>query len=248
MKTTRTIGGVVLLCALVISALAAPNASAMKTYTCAKTNPPTGGEWANAHCSGAPKSGQAYTHAVFNKNTNVTFTNAETKEAESAPAHFFVAKLHGVSEVEVNCTSVTGTGEAENVEESGVWHGRGTATMKFGGCTANHACTVTVAEAPLKDETVEGLASEGVGVKFSAKTGTTLTTFTFAGASCPLKAFGAIPVAGSAIATANGEAKGFGATWFFGLLDFLTVGGESAEFTSWWTPKGENGNALVWTR
>jgi hypothetical protein len=246
----KAIVGLALLCSLAFCALAAQGAAAaghgQTAFTCAEVQ--VNGEYSDAHCDNALVGGK-YAHLGFTQTTNITLTNAATaNETKSAqPAHLFVNELHGVKEVEVNCTTVTGTGEATNSETGGIMKASGSGTIEFTGCTANHSCTVTVAPTPVKAETVEGLASEGMGLKFEPKTGTVFTKLTFTGTSCPLKAFGAISVEGSTIGTAHNEPKGEGATVYFGSMNSLTIGGQTPVFEGIATLRGPNGNALVAT-
>jgi hypothetical protein len=88
-----------------------------------------------------------------------------------------------------------------------------------------------------------------MGLKFEP-VGTNFTTITFTGASCGLRLFPNIPVKGSAIATANGEPTGEGATAKFAPtneMEALTVGGEPGELTGTATLTGPSGNALSLT-
>jgi hypothetical protein len=246
----KALVGLALLCVLPCYAFVAQGAIAagkgQTTYTCAEVQ--VDGEFSDAHCDD-PLVGGKYAHLAFTQTTAITVTNAATEnETKSAArAHLFVSELHGVKEVEVNCTTVSGTGEASNSETGGLMKASGSGTINFTGCTANHACTVSISETPVKGETVEGLASEGMGLKLEPKTGTVFTKITFTGTSCPLKAFGAIPIEGSTIGTAHGEPKGEGATVYFGEMNSLTIGGQSPEFTARCTDKGPNGNALLRT-
>ncbi len=246
----KAVIGLALLCSLAFCALVAQGAAAagagQTAFTCGEASGT--GEYSDAHCDNAASGGKFHHVAIpANTSTAITLTNGgtanETKEA--TPAHLFVAKLHGVAEVEVNCSTVSGSGTMENTETGGIMKASGSGTISWSGCTANHGCTVAIENTSVKAETVEGLAEEGHGLKFSPQTGSLFTKVTFTGTGCPLKAFGAIPVEGSTIATAHGEAKGGGATAYFGTMNSLTVGGESAEFTGKATLKGPNGNALV---
>jgi hypothetical protein len=251
----KAVIGLALLCSLAFCAVVAQGAAAEQTvFTCA---PGAGAaptkDFTDAHCDNTVEPGKGTFHHVTiekGKKTEITLTNSATEnETKSAArAHLFISKLHGVSEVEVNCTTISGTGTMENTETSGVMGASGEGTIKFTGCTANKNCTVAEPiETAVKGALVEGLSSEGMGLKFEPKTGTTFTSITFSGASCPLKAFGAIPVAGSTIGTAHGEPKGEGATVYFGEMGSITVGGETASLEGKVTLKGPNGNALTAT-
>jgi hypothetical protein len=245
----KAIVGLALLCSLAFCALAAQGATAagkgQTAFTCAKVGV---GDHTDAHCDNTGPG--EWGHVAFTGPTKITLTNVATEnETKSAThTHIFLNLLHGSSEVEINCTTVSGTGEMENSEAGGIMKSSGSGTIEFTGCTANHSCTVTVAPTPVKFETIEGLSpEEGHGLKFLPKTGTVFTSFTFAGTACPLKAFGAIPVEGSTIATMHGEPKGEGATAYFGSMNSLTIGGQTPVFEGIVTLRGPSGNALVFT-
>jgi hypothetical protein len=246
----KAIVGLALLCSLAFCALAAQGAAAaghgQTAFTCAKVI--GGADHTDAHCDNTGPG--EWGHVAFTGPTKITLTNEATAEKTTAaqPAHLFVSELHGVKEVEVNCTTVSGTGEAENSEAEGIMKASGSGTIEFTGCTANHSCTVTVKATPVKAELVEGLSpGEGMGLKFVPKTGTQFTTLTFTGSACPLKAFGAIPVEGSTIGTAHNEPQGEGATVYFGTMNSLTIGGQTPVFEGIATLRGPSGNALVST-
>ncbi len=249
----KAVIGLALLCSLAFCAIVAQGAAAEQTaFTCAPgAGSGTTSDFSDAHCDNTVKTGTGSFHHVEipkNTSTEITLTNAATEnETKSAtPAHLFVTKLHGIAEVEVNCSTVAGTGTMENTEVGGVMGASGKGTIKFTGCTANHNCTVAEPiEAKVKTELVDGLASSGMGQKVEPQTaGGPFTSITFLGASCPLKLFGAIPVAGSTIGTAHGEPNGMGATLYFGEMNSVTVGGEPVGLTGKVTLKGPNGNAI----
>jgi hypothetical protein len=239
------------MCALLLCAVAAQGASAagQTIFECSKSA--TTKAFSDAHCDTANASGEYGTVAF--PGGAIKLTNKATKNAttEATIATLKIAELHGVANVVVECTEVSGTGEAANSETGGVMTGSGSGTIEFhsgggGNCTTNQTgCTVKVAAVGAKAESIQPSASE-MGLKFSA-TGTNFTTTTFEG-TCSLHLFNAIPVKGSTIATANGEANGHGATaWFIeGSMNSLTVGGEPAQLIGKATlSSSATGNALV---
>ncbi len=254
----KAVIGLALLCSLAFCAVVAQGAAAEQTaFTCAPgAGSGTTKEFTDAHCDNTVEPGHGTFHHVeipVLTNTEITLTNGATEnETKSATrAHLFVAKLHGVAEVEVNCKKVNGTGTMENTNTGGVMGASGKGIIKFEECEANHGCTVAEPiEAKVKAELVEKLAPEekGMGLKFEPQVaGGTFTSITFLGTGCPLKAFGAIPAAGSTIGTAHGEPTGMGATVYIGENNSITVGGEPAQLTGRVTLKGPNGNALTAT-
>jgi hypothetical protein len=168
----------------------------------------------------------------------------------------------------IECSNVEGTGTAFNELSGAIHRGKGKLPAKFNngtgvlchtnqtGCVGGTATVgAKVSEIKLSAESVEGtsLKEEGVsgghGLKLFPTTGTQFGTVTFEG-TCGLHAFGAIPIAGSAIATAGGSPEGRGATLFFvpGEMNSLTVGGSVAQLEGKDTIKrNSTGNGLVLT-
>ncbi len=225
------------LTACLLGVVAASGASALTAVTCGGV---VNGGWNDANCETATPGSGAFGHITFTGATKTTLEN-------DAPLEVTMAKLHGFSNVEISCAKVSGSGTIENFEGVTVV---GTGKVALSECTTNQAaCSVSVAETEFEFEAVAPEA-EAVGLKFKAKSpATKITTVTFSGGTCGLKAFGPIPVAGSATATASGEPKGSGAQTVFsgGTMSALTVGGETAVPTGKVTIKGPNGNRIVIT-
>jgi hypothetical protein len=267
MTGRRVVIGLSLLCALALSAFAAPSAFAERgqtAFTCAKEEGVRNFE--DPHCDKTATGTGEYGHVAITEKTNISLTNHNTKNntTEHTPAFLHAAKLHGVANVEIECTTVHGTGTMENKVE-GVMRATGEGTIEFegnprlvpptdtGNCWTNQSgCTVKPGKVETKAKTIETAAvggmEAGMGLEFSPKTGTKFTTVTFEG-SCGLKSFGAIPVEGSVVGTAEGVPNGMGATISFANtgLGNLKVGGEPAELTGTATIVGPNGNALTAT-
>jgi hypothetical protein len=258
MKQRKTVVGLMMLCALVVSAVVAQGAQAkgQTAFTCAPTT--NGGPgFSDAHCDNAVETGAKFVHAVIAPGTitNITLTNAavtnETKDPEPAVLSL-TGPLHGVNAVTVTCTTVAGTGTMENVAGPPM-EAKGEGTIKFSGCTTNatNCTTPNTIEAKVKGHSVE--TADGMGLKFEPK-GTNFAELNFAGTGCALKPFTNIPVAGNVTGTAHGEPNGSGATAYFlanvegkPAMEALTVGGVAADITGIVTLKGENGNALTLT-
>jgi hypothetical protein len=237
----RVIISIAFLSACLFAAFAAPGASAVTGFTC---KPAMAGDHNGQNCEKKVTAGTgSMAHVPFTGSTLAVYKN-------DPPEKLTVAKLHGFSSVEVSCASGGGTGTVENKEVGTEKKFVGTGKIAFTECTTNQAgCTTAkVAEAAIKFESVEGLAEEGVGLKFQPSSGTNLTTVNFEG-TCGLHSFGAIPVAGSTIATASGEPKGIGAETVFsgGTMSSLTVGAEPAVLAGKVTIKGPDGDLLVTT-
>jgi hypothetical protein len=257
MTGRKTVVGLMMLCALVLSAVVAQGAQAkgQTAFTCAPTS--SGAGFSDAHCDNAVETGAKFNHVAVAPGTvtSITLTNAatknETKEATSAVLSL-TGPLHGVSAVTVTCTTVAGTGTMENVAGPPM-EAKGEGTIKFSGCTTNatNCTTPNTIEAKVKGHSVE--TADGMGLKFEPK-GTNFAELNFAGTGCALKPFTNIPVAGNVTATAHGEANGKGATAYLKkneegkvATQALTVGGVAADIEGIATLKGENGNALTLT-
>jgi hypothetical protein len=251
----RRIGliGLALLCALAVGAVASQAASAKGTtaFTC-KPGPGEAG-FEDAHCDRATSSKEKvkFVHeGITGKTENVLVTNAATanETKSSTIAVMKVAKLHGISEIVIDCATVEGSGTMENKLVSEVMQVVGSGTMKFSGCTTNKAgCTVTIADTPLTGTTVEKSETE-MGYEVKPASGSIFTTVTFTGASCSLKAFGAIPVEGTSIATEGTEPLGHGGTLeMTEAMSSLRVGGEPATIAGKLTFAMEKGNTLTLT-
>ncbi len=262
MNRNRSLIPISIICALLAGAVVAQSAMAEVTgrtlFECSKSA--TTKTFSDPHCDKTTGTLE-YGHVLFpSVKTLISVSNAETAAETKEPttAVLSIPKIHGLSNVVVECTNVEGTGEALNSESGEVMKGSAVGTVRFNdgagvNCSTNQAkCTAKVAEVNFKAETVEGLAPEktGVGLKIEPATGTTFTTISFEG-TCGLHAFGAIPITGSTIATAGGEPTGVGATETFTTtneMNGLKVGGESGQMTGKTTVRRvSTGNAIVWT-
>jgi hypothetical protein len=256
MTRRRSVVGLTVLCALVLSAVAAQGAQAERgqtAFTCAST---TGGGlgFSDAHCDHAVSTGATFEHKSIaaGSETNITLTDDATQAKLT-----LTGPLHGINGVTVTCQKVAGKGAMENVavNANGVMEAKGEVAVNFSECATTPAtCTV---EEPIELEarahTVQ--TSDGMGLKFEPLVGAgEFTDLAFHGSSCALRFFPSIPVDGNVIATAGGEPNGRGATaWFLKdeagrvAMEELTVGGEPAHFENVITTKGPNGNPLVLT-
>lgn len=266
MMRLRTTIGPVLICALAISALAAQDASAegngqtiFECSTSAATR-----EFSDAHCDNT--GGSTFGHVQFPESTTaITLTNGATKNSttEATTAVFKIASLHGFSKVVVECSNVEATGTARNSTLDFVMKGSGSGTIKFNdgigsfcrtnqaGCEiGNSAQGASISLILFEFETVEGLTLREGGVPGGHGLKIQLPgSIRFEGI-CGLHSFGAIPLAGSSIATAGGTRQGRGATTWFneGEMNSLTVGGQSAQLVGKVTLKRDiPGNALTLT-
>ncbi len=256
MTRSKAFVGVLLLCALVFSALGAANASAkkgFKTFTCAFVF--SGGEFGGGHCN---KKGTAWAHVVFNKNTTITAVNKRTKgeEETSEEEETVQAELSGAIsgvEVKIDAKEVAGSGNAENKEVEGVWEGTGSETLEYKELTVTKPSGCTV-KAPItlkatRTTKVISESPEEMGLEYKPLEGESFGSFTLEGKECPLNGT-SLKVSGTFVATAGGTPNGSGG--LFQVTPAMTkstlkLGGNAAELQQRITLRGENGNPLVYT-
>jgi hypothetical protein len=186
----KTILSMCMLCALAVAGFAAQSASAQTAYTCLKI---AGGPFATDHCTtqGPPKE---YAHVEIAIPTNITGTGGTTK---------LKSVQSGVT-LELQSTSLTGTGSMENVEEGGEMVAKGTGVIKYKGVTvtqpAGKGCVVTGGEVVTKElaASTKGLTNE---LKFTPKAGETAAFAEFTVSSCSIAAL-------NHLYTAKGSVKG----------------------------------------
>jgi hypothetical protein len=222
--------GFSLLCALVLCAFAAQSASAVPAKnTTAFTCVENGGvkDFEDPHCDKKGEAGGGkfgHVSIPLNQTTEITVTNAKTKNMtkESSPT-VFKFELGG-EEVEISCKTVHGLGTLHNVEPIGKEHKvTGTLTIKVTECKVEKPANCFVKE-PIEYKTefegVEGLGPEANthGIEFRPHVGGggALVTIAFEGPKCVLNGKVA-PVVGTMIATGtpNPKEKHSGATLKF---------------------------------
>jgi hypothetical protein len=121
MIQTRTLVGLCMLCALLVSAFAAQGASASKgttAFTCVKEDP--GGPLFGAHCL-ASGSGEKYKHVAIAQDTTtpieVTAANTKNNTTETSSTKIKMTIAGAVTELEA--TALDGEGWMENKVEPG---------------------------------------------------------------------------------------------------------------------------------
>lgn len=189
----KALGGLALLCALALCAVAAPNASAgfgLTAYTCVANG--GANDFSDPHCANhvTPGTG-SYGHVLIETwfPTRVEGSNATTKGEGAEPA-VINSVIAGVA-TEIKCASVTGTGEGENQEVSAAVHFWYMFTLKlFSSCTvekpAGKGCTVKGGQFEtneLKGETFGEAPPEAMGLKIKPASGTVLAPITIEGCS-----------------------------------------------------------------
>lgn len=188
MTGRKSIVGLCMLCALVFSAFAAQSASAAGTtaFTCVEVAPKAGvtAGFKTTDCKEATEVGENVhsEHKEITTKTNLSGTGG-------------ITKLHSVIsgvEVELEATSVSGSGSMENALAGGVMEAKGTGTITYEGVTAikpagigckvfeNEALTVEkmVSTKELKAATVEEKA-----LKFEPAGATPFAEFWISGCS-----------------------------------------------------------------
>lgn len=212
--TSRATVGLSLLCTLVFCAFEAQSASAAPAKnTTAFTCVPEGGEkdFSDAHCDKKVPAGEGkFGHVVIplNETTEITVTNAKTKNEtkEFSPTVFKFP--FGGGNVEVVCKNVHGTGTLHNTEPVLQEHKvTGTLTIKVTECKVEKPVKCTVKE-PIEFKTeFEGVEELGPnkdthGIEFRKhfEAAAPFIGITFEGAECGLKGKTA-PIEGTMVAT-----------------------------------------------
>jgi hypothetical protein len=252
----RAVIGLALLGALILSAFAAPSASAASAtnttaYTCV--------EGAGKDFSG------------FTCNINVTpgtgsFGHAAIKAGETTETDieiFFTrikGELGGVK-LEITCSFVDQGSSLTNTEPSAKAHNvSGSATLKIVFCTVMKPAKCTVKEPVVTELIFEGVEGLGVGknemgLEFKPKKGTTFFSLTLEGKECALKGI-PLEVKGTAIATGElfpTEKHTSTSLAFTNAMtkETLSLGGKAAEFEASMKVRmaggGINGIALTTT-
>jgi hypothetical protein len=196
--------GLVVLCALGVTAFAAPAASANTASECEFVK--SGASFSDEHCLTA-SSGAGFKHAPIAAHSpmNVSVTNNKTAGATAAAA---TIKLKGVTSgvpTEIQCTTAGGSGVMENTEESSVMFTDGIGTVEFSGCTVTvpiKGCVVAGNAFKTKQlfALTKGLTKQ---VKLEPAVGTELASITVESCSvAPLNH--TFPVTGSLILDTSG--------------------------------------------
>jgi triacylglycerol lipase len=248
MTGRRTVVGLSLLCALLLSAIAAPSASATNGTTAFTCSSGAGiKDFSDAHCDKAVSEGSfGHIEVEPGLGVEIEITNAKTKgeTKESTPA-IFKGTIAGVAG-EITCTTVSGSGKATNKEVSEVMQNEGTGlVIKYTGCTMNKPAGCKVKE-PIEETassiTVENLGASKteMGVEYKPKE-KTFGQITLEGAECLLKGK-TFSLEGTMIATGSrGDTEATtssGGTFVFTnamTKETLKVAGNAAEFSATYT-------------
>jgi hypothetical protein len=193
---SRATVGLLLLCALIFSAFAAPGASAKGTtaFTCV-----SGGgalDFSDAHCDNEVTSGTgSFGHvSLGTEAVKIQVTNEGTKglTTESTPV-VLNATLGGMA-LEIVCSKASGTSVNTNKEISGVMQNEGKElSLRFFECTVVKPakCTIKGGEINVTSGattiTVENVKGTEMGLLFSPEAGKPFFEVTLEGPECPLK-------------------------------------------------------------
>ncbi len=257
MTGRRAIVGLCMLCALVFSAFAAQSAAAATNgttaFTCAKASEIPGKVgtkgFKDAECKIA-------TENKTGELSNVQFEHIEFATATKITGKGGLTKLHSVIsgvEVELQSTSLTGTGTMENMLKAaeplkGEHTANGTGIIKYAGVTvtkpAGKGCVVTGGAVETK-ELKATTSEQAMGLKFEPASGTLFAEFNVTG--CTIAALnGKYEVKGSVV----GEPVGTGTvTTAAGTTaqGTLTLRGQKAGIDGTLNILGESGTPLAAT-
>ena len=242
----RSAVGLLLLCALLISAFAVQSASASGTTAFQCSSGAGVKDFSDAHCDKATKEGAAYGHLDIEpgQEVEIELTNAKTKSETKETTSAVLKGVVLLTSIEITCTTVSGSGKSTNKEIGEVMQNEGTGLgIKYSGCTANKPTNCKVKESielTGSSITVENLGGEKneMGVEFKPKEGKPFTEIIFEGEKCALKGK-AISLTGTAIATGSRgstpSVTSSGATLVFTpemTKETLKLGEKAAELSS----------------
>ncbi|HVV91268.1 MAG TPA: hypothetical protein VHB53_12295 [Solirubrobacterales bacterium] len=210
----RSIIGLSLLCALLLSAIGVANASAAGTtaFTCKPKSPTGGVGFSDEHCTNEVFEGATFEHASIGENVATKFAGTNNVTGSETSLAILKGTLAGVA-VELSATGVKTEGTITNKTVSKVMQNVGEGiTVTYTGVKvtkpAGLGCTVpgeTLTTKSLKSTTIEGTGATATGVKLEPTTGTTFIEIPIEG--CAVK--GTFPVTGSAVGTPAGATLKF---------------------------------------
>jgi hypothetical protein len=186
MNGRKAIASVCMLCALLLSAVAAEGASAAGTtgYTCVKGKGTLRGE----HCLTSGGAPAEYGHVAVPINTTTEGTVTNEKTGGEKVNGKLKATIAGAA-ITLTATGAIGNGWGTNAEEGGEMYGHGEGTTTFTGVTATGGCKIFTDSGAGKGE--EGVihteplkaTSKGHGDsgKLEPKEGTVFARFTLEG-------------------------------------------------------------------
>lgn len=189
MNGRRAIGGLCMLCALLVSAIAAQGASAAGTtaHTCAKTVPPSLGVFTEDHCRTQVQPAQnLWAHVSIPNNTTTTLRGSAAGQTK------LKATIGGIA-TELVANTLSGTGSMENKEAGGEMFASGTGTITYTevavASPAGKGCKVSTDNGGVAGE--EGLVhtntlkattqGQGEFLKFEPNEGEVFATFIISG-------------------------------------------------------------------
>ncbi|MGD9736128.1 MAG: hypothetical protein AB7V58_11060 [Solirubrobacterales bacterium] len=205
----KTVLGLVVLCALAVSAFAAASASASEAGGAWKCKAVKGtGHWNDDHCTNTNAGNTGNWDTTWVPGSfNIVGSNAKTTEATTGKATSkLLGSLSGVV-TELQCTEVSGAGELTNSEVGETKSVTGTGVITYESCSvtkpSGKGCVVkggTVVTKTLKGTTV-GVAAERL--KFEPNSGTTFAEIEIE--KCTIGALNnTFPVTGSLVAETTG--------------------------------------------
>lgn len=263
MTGPRGVIALMLLCALAVSAVVAPNATAFKTttaYTCKPVEKPTEQTkgFEDEHCTkAATGTSVKFGHEVIpaEKPTQLKVTNNETL-GKTIPAKLW-SKIGGI-EFEIEATSFQSCNNAKEKTEianfneipekekafaAGFFCGEFTnvSVKKPANCEVQKKVVILNSNSFFETRVVPAPVGEDMYITFKPPVGKPFATFEFGGEKCALKGKKA-NVEGTLAANVQteGETQLLGATLKFDPFDgvsVLEVGGEPAGFEGTFTPR-----------
>jgi len=253
MSRRKSVIGIAVLFALVVSAFAASSASAEdRAYTC---EPVASGSHqfasGDAHCvTPSAGTGAGFNHKLITETIDITGSNANTASGTTAAeASILKGTLSGL-ETELKCTTVK-NGEVEtNSLTNGTTSVSGQGVIVYSGCVvekpAGRGCKVTNGTVTTKLLSATTVGQTGTNLKFTPKTGTEFAGVSLEGCLNNKPPTAVYPVSGSLVASTSGATT---TTTEAGITSqgTLTFGGNAAGLGGAITISKKSGNPISLT-
>ena len=217
----RAAVGLSLLCALVSCAFAAPRASAKGTtaFTCVEKAGEEG--FLDEHCDTASSGASVkFVHKEIKPGvlTAIAVSNEKTSEETKGSTPVVLRWSLGLTQIEIVCSKVSGTGTIEDKEVEKTMQAVGTLQIEYTGCTVSKPNKCKVKEPIVQNSnfTTYEAAEAEMGVEVSPKEKGIFLSLTLENnekEQCALKQ--TYPFSGNAQGTPGGSANGPGATLAF---------------------------------
>jgi hypothetical protein len=207
MSRRKSVIGIAVLFALVVSAFAASSASAEdRAYNCEQVLSGTHGFAENdGHCvTPSVGTGKGFIHVLTSGTTTIVGTNAKTASSTTAAAKSILRGTLSGLETELECTTVGGSGSLTNAATSV----SGTGTIEYSGCVvlkpAGRGCKVTNGKVTTNSLSATTVGQTGTNLKFAPASGTEFAGVSLESCLNNKPPTAVYPVSGSLVASTSG--------------------------------------------